>query len=401
MGWWIAAAGFVTSGLAVGVPYYNVPFFYDYFQREHLWTRAQITLGFPLAALLTLWIGPLLVYRFSPRKLIVAGSALTAISLAGFARMGSELWVYYLLWILFTSGYILSGPIPHQLIISYWFRRNRGKAMAIIYVGNGLMGSVGSLLVKPLTDRFGFQTALMLLGGMLLICWPIAIFILRDRPSDAGQFPDGDSGPPAEAAVASLSIGELLRSYSFWLLLIGSFCAIGAVGAINFHMKFVFLDQGFAKGAEADSAWRTASVLILWSSVAGRLLVGALSDHFSKKLVMTATFALVAATVPTLLLVNPSRAELLYLFAVLFGFGLGADYMLIPLMAAEQFGINSLSRAMAIILPVNTIGQTWLPYLVSILREQFGTYAAAMNFVLAVALAGAVAIAILPKKQPS
>ncbi len=40
---------------------------------------------------------------------------------------------------------------------------------------------------------------------------------------------------------------------------------------------------------------------------------------------------------------------------------MGADYMLIPLMAAEQFGVNSLARAMAIILPVNTIGQTWFP----------------------------------------
>ena len=52
-GWWIAAAGFVTSGLAVGVPYYNVPFFYDSFQRASGWSRAQITLGFPLAAVLT------------------------------------------------------------------------------------------------------------------------------------------------------------------------------------------------------------------------------------------------------------------------------------------------------------------------------------------------------------
>lgn len=313
--------------------------------------------------------------------------------------MGGELWIYYLLWVVFTSGYILSGPIPHQLIISYWFRRNRGKAMAIIYVGNGLMGSVGSLLVKPLTDNYGFKPALMVLAAMMFTSWPIAIFILRDRPSDMGQFPDGDREAPAEAAVASHSIRELLSSCSFWLLLIGSFCAIGAVGAINFHMKFVFLDQGFAKGAVADAAWRTASVLILWSSVAGRLLVGALADRFSKKIVMTATFALVAATVPTLLFVNPSREALLYVFAVLFGFGLGADYMLIPLMAAEQFGINSLSRAMAIILPVNTIGQTWTPYFVSILRERFGSYAAPMNFVLAVAAAGALAIALLPKKQ--
>src|SRR5579871_6425903 len=267
----MAAACCITSGLAVGVPYYNVPFFYDYFQRACGWSRAEITLGFPLAAVLTIWIGPLLIYRFSPRKLIIAGSALTAISLAGFARMGSNLWIYYGLWVVFTTGYMFSGPIPHQLIVSHWFRRNRGKAMGIVYVGNGLMGSVGSLLVKPLTEHFGFRTALVVLAALVMICWPIAILVLRDKPSDAGQFPDGDPSAPAEAAVPAHSFAQLLSSYSFWLLLIGSFSAIGAVGAINFHMKFVFLDQGFEKGLVADSAWRTASVLNLWSSVAGRL----------------------------------------------------------------------------------------------------------------------------------
>jgi MFS family permease len=399
LGWWITAAAFVSSGLAVGVPYYNVPFFYDYFERACGWSRSEITLGFPLAALLTIWMGPLVVPRFSPRKMIVAGSALTALALAGFARMGSGLTIYYALWILFTAGYMFSGPIPHQLIVSYWFRRKRGKAMGIVYVGNGLMGSVGSLLVQPLTQRFGFRAALMTLAVIVMICWPVAILFLRDKPADVGQFPDGDRAAPAESTAVSHSFKELLGSYAFWLLLLGSFCAIGAVGAINFHMKFVFLDQGFAKGAVADSTWRTASVLILWSSVGGRLAVGALADRFPKKWVMTATFALVAATIPDLLLVRPGHVGLLYLFAVLFGFGLGADYMLIPLMAAEQFGINSLSRAMAVILPVNTIGQTWLPYFVSILRDRFGSYSAAMSVILAVAVAGAIAIAILPRNQ--
>src|SRR5208337_887847 len=118
--------------------------------------------------------------------------------------------------------------------------------------------------------------------------------------------------------------------------------------------------------------------------------------RFSKKLVMTATFALVASTIPVLLLVNPNHLGPLYIFAVLFGLGLGADYMLIPLMAAEQFGVNSLSRAMAVILPVNTIGQTWLPYFVSILRDHFGSYSIAMGVVLLIAVAGAISIAILP-----
>jgi len=80
---------------------------------------------------------------------------------------------------------------------------------------------------------------------------------------------------------------------------------------------------------------------------------------------------------------------------------MGADYMLIPLMAAEQFGVNTLARAMAIILPVNTIGQTWFPYFVSILRERFGSYAIALGAVFAVSIVGALAILLLPRHEAS
>jgi MFS family permease len=78
---------------------------------------------------------------------------------------------------------------------------------------------------------------------------------------------------------------------------------------------------------------------------------------------------------------------------------MGADYMLIPLMAAEQFGVNTLGRAMAILMPVNSIGQTWCPYLVSTLREHYGSYRPAMAIVVVIAVIGAVAIAAIPRRS--
>ena len=87
-----------------------------------------------------------------------------------------------------------------------------------------------------------------------------------------------------------------------------------------------------------------------------------------------------------------------YVFAVIFGFAMGADYMLIPLMAAKQFGVNSLARAMAIILPVNTIGQTWVPQGVSYLRESFGNYTPPWAWFSVIAMIGAIAITVLPKE---
>jgi len=401
-GWWVTLAAFLTFGISVGLPYYNIPFFYDYFQRQFHWSKEQITFGFPLAALLTIWIGPVVVPRFSPRKLILVGTALTCLAFVGYGTMRGALWVYYALWFLYTVGYILSGPIPHQLVVSHWFRRNRGKAMGVLYVGVGLIGFFGSYAVKPLTEGTNFHFALIVWGALLFLAWPLATFVIRDRPGEMGLYPDGADQPTAEIKATPFSFSYLLRQYPFWLLLVGSFCSIGAIGAVNFHMKFIFIDQGFTDRtpqgvALLNSAWRLASMTILATSIAGRLAIGGLADRFSKKWVMTATYFLVAATIPMLLTVTPTRSPVA--FALLFGFGMGADYMLIPLMAAEQFGVNTLARAMAVILPVNTIGQTWFPYFVSILREHYGSYVVAMGAVFAVSVIGAVAIMLLPRYQ--
>src|SRR3954467_3563005 len=131
-GKWVIAAAFLTFGISVGLPYYNMPFFYDYYQNEFHWPLRSITLGFPLAALLTLWVGPLVVPRFSPRMLIILGTGLTFLAFLGLSQMTGSLPVYYALWFLYTFGYILSGPIPHQIILSQWYRRNRGMAMGIV-----------------------------------------------------------------------------------------------------------------------------------------------------------------------------------------------------------------------------------------------------------------------------
>ncbi|MBS1872491.1 MAG: MFS transporter [Acidobacteria bacterium] len=398
-GWWIVAASFISFGISVGLPYYNVPFFYDYFAKDFGWARSQITLGFPLAALLTLWVGPLLVPKLSPRKSIIIGTGLTALAFFGFSQMTGSLAVYYGLWFMYTMGYILSGPIPHQVIVSHWFRKRRGLAMGIVYIGVAVGASLGTLLVKnitPASNPAAFHTTLLVVGALLFLAWPIAFFLHKDKPSDIGQFADGASEPPPDVKLEPRSYKELLSSVPFWLLLIGSFCSIGSIGAVNFHMKFVFQDQGFKEQAVRDAVWAAANIAILISSVLGRVFIGTMADKLNMKWVMFGTYFLVAATVPVLLMVAPPGTP--WTFAVLFGLAMGADYMLIPLMAARQFGVNTLARAMAIILPVNTIGQTWFPQLVSILREHSPDYRIPLYTVFTLAMVGALAIFLLPTR---
>jgi MFS family permease len=48
----------------------------------------------------------------------------------------------------------------------------------------------------------------------------------------------------------------------------------------------------------------------------------------------------------------------MYLFAFIFGMALGGDYMIIPLMAAELFGVKVMGRVMGIIISADGLGES-------------------------------------------
>ena len=401
---WIIAACFVTFGLSTGFPYYNIAFFFDYFRDDHNWTIELVTMGAPIAVLLTIWAGPVIVPRTSPRKLILIGTGLTFIAFQWFAVLGGSKIEYIAAWCLYMVGYFLAGPVPHQIIISNWYKEKRGMAMGITYVGVAVVGSIGAKLGPWLAQELPYTEALRIMGFMLLIAWPLALFVIKDKPSDVGQLPDGKESQEqiteVPAAAPAKSFSTLMSRKSFWLLLIGSAASIGSIAAVNFHMKFVFEEQGFTDQAARNAIWSAASFWILWSSIGGRLLAGYLSDWLPRKYVMLATYLVVAAAIPALFLVRPEEMAFVYLFALVFGFAMGADYMLIPLMAADQFGLSSLPRAMSAILPSDTILQFWLPRFVSTLRTAWGGYGSALWAVFGTAVLGAVAIAFLPRHSP-
>jgi MFS family permease len=362
-------------------------------------------MGAPIAVLLTIWAGPIIVPRVSPRLLIIIGTGITFLSFEWFARLSGSPWEYFGAWCLYMIGYFLSGPIPHQIIISNWYKEKRGRAMGVTYVGVAVVGSIGNYVGPWLSSQMHYSEALKIMGFFLLAAWPLAFFVLKDRPSDVGQYPDGGDQPPQLDADPAANIdleppktfGYLMKRAPFWLLLVGSAASIGSIAAVNFHMKFVFEEQGFIDQAARDQIWGLASRWILWSSILGRLLAGYLADRLPRKYVMLATYVVVAVAIPALFLVKPGQIAFIYLFALVFGFAMGADYMLIPLMAADQFGLTTLPRAMAAILPSDTISQFWFPRAVSTLRTLWGGYGSALWAVFGMAMLGAIAIGLLPR----
>jgi MFS family permease len=397
---WIIAGCFLTFGVASGFPYYNIAFFFDYFRNDHGWSQQAITLGAPLAVLLTIWAGPVAIPRVSPRWLIVTGTGLTFLAFQWFARLSGSSVEYYAAWCVYMLGYFLSGPIPHQIILSNWFKVRRGRAMGIAYVGGALIGAVGNWLNPWLVTFLPYTRALEISGVVLLLAWPVAIVVLRDRPEDIGQTVDGlPENPNAEPPIPLQSFNVLLQQRAFWLLLLGSAASIGSIATVNFLMKFVLEEQGFVDQAARNQIWSTASSTALLAAIAGRVLVGNLADRWPRRPLMLAIYALVAIAIPMLFLVQPSQVGFVYLFGIVFGFAMGADYMLIPLMAADLFGVRSLGRAMSAILPADTVTQFWFPNLIAQLRAAWGSYGSALWVSCVMAGLGALAIAALPGKR--
>jgi len=169
-------------------------------------------------------------------------------------------------------------------------------------------------------------------------------------------------------------------------------CSIAAVGGTNQHLKlFLSLDRGYG---QADAA-RIIS-LVLAVSIAGRLLMGWLADRIARKRVMLLIYLLVAGAIP-LLLARPAGGGSLYLFAAIFGLGLGGEYLIIPLMAGELFGMGVLGRVMGIVLTADGVAEATAPMLVGYLRDRTGSYASGFIALVATALVGAAAIAFLPR----
>ncbi|RPJ82625.1 MAG: MFS transporter, partial [Acidobacteria bacterium] len=180
---------------------------------------------------------------------------------------------------------------------------------------------------------------------------------------------------------------------AFYLLALGSMCSIAAVGGANQHLKlFLSLDQGYA---QAEAA-RVISMVLAFS-IGGRLLMGWLADHAPKKHVMLLIYLLVTAAIPLLYLASSRTA--MQAFAVVFGIGLGGEYLIIPLMAAELYGVGVLGRVMGIVVTADGVAEATAPMLVGYLRDATGSYQAGFTVLMAVALVGAAAIALLPGRS--
>ncbi|MGH9341203.1 MAG: MFS transporter [Acidobacteriota bacterium] len=401
-GWWVAFGSFTTLFTVVGMLYYGFPVFYPHLIESFGWSRADTMAGYAIS---TFVIGPIfglsagiLIDRYGSKKIMLVGILMTGAALISFSLMQS-LTHFYLFYFMHTIGYACAGPVPNQVLISQWFNRLRGRVMGVTYLGIGLGGTAAPLVVHYLVTNYGWRAAFQVLGVViLLIVFPLVLFLVKAKPSEKGLYPDGASEPPASTLSTGPStdftLREAIGTRAFWAICIGSFLSIASIGAVIQHLVLYLRDLGFS----GENAAQILSILVI-SSLPGRIVMGYLSDIYPKKYVMLAAYLFVGLSVPLLFIADVFPAA--YIFAFIFGFGMGADYMMIPLVTAESFGLSSMGKIMGAIFVTDTLGQALFPYVVGYIFDSTGNYQIAFWLVTAAALAGAVAILFIPGHQGS
>ena len=243
-GWWIVGAAFLNLFFTTGVIYYGFPVFYPAFVASLGFTRAQVTQGFLLGALVVglpfgLFAGTL-IDRVGARRVILSGIGLIGLPLILMGWM-RHFWQYELLCIAEVIGYTLAGPIANQVLIAQWFRERRGQAMGYAYLGLGLGGVVSPLAANFLIRNFGWRTALEVAGTLILaVLFPVGLWVTRSTPSEMGLLPDGaiadDMRPhDSEPDERVVSVAAAVRTPDFWLILAGATLILSSVNAVIQH----------------------------------------------------------------------------------------------------------------------------------------------------------------------
>jgi MFS family permease len=385
----LIATSFMSLFAVVGLTLYGLPLYYDRFVSELGWSRGAVTLGNFLGKVL---VGPLfgflaglIIERIGVRKPMIVGLLLAGVAVAGLGHV-NVYGAFIFFYILNALGYVLAGPLPSQVLLSDNFRERRGWAMGIAYLGIGIGFFFVPQIAHRLIDSVGWRSSLTVLGIVVAAVGMPLVLLLKESES-RGPRASTAKGPPP-------SLRGVLGNRNFYLLALGSFASVGTVGGANQHLKLLLsLDQHRPQ----SEAFNIISV-VAGVSLIGRLGAGWLADRLGPKRVMLLIYLLVASA--ALILVSGATGDSIYAFAIVFGLGLGGEYMIIPLMAGELFGVNVLGRVMGIILTFDGAAEAVFPWIVGKIHDRTHSYSGGFQLLTALAAFGALAVALLPSSRP-
>ena len=304
------------------------------------------------------WLGD----RYGVRRTMLLGALVFTVSMVLTSRM-TEIWQFYVYYGVFLSFALAIFQVPLTAAVTMWFQRNLGLGMGILQASQGMGPLVLVPLVLLIISWFGnSESGLMIskwvtgiqaegqdaglraafwvtgiAGGLALV---ILVRFFYDEPGQIGLRPYGASGNEPIRRVqhgetaqvrTAVFLTQARQTSAFWNLIGIHFWGCAGHAILMLFLVAIAEERGLSKGSAAG-VFVVMSVL----STLTRFGVPIAADRFGSKGVMAVCFFM--QCIPLILLFFAHDAWMFYLFAVLFGIGLGGEMSAFPIINRQYYG---------------------------------------------------------------
>ena len=351
------------------------------------WTRE--TFAFAIAIQNIAWgtagiFAGMVADRFGAFRVIIAGALFYAAGLFGMAHAATPLTFALSTGVLIgiaqagTTYAVVYGVIGRNVPAE-----RRSWAMGI----TAAAGSFGQFLMVPtegfLISQFGWQQALVLLGGAALLMVPLAWGLREPAFADGGVVHRDQS--------IAQALREAFKYPSFRLLMAGYFVCGFQVVFIGVHMPSYLKDKGLSPQVASY-----ALALIGLFNVFGTYAAGVLGQKLAKRKILAFIY-LARAVAITVFLLAPLTPVSVYIFASVMGLLWLSTVPPTNAIVAQIFGVAHLSMLGGFVFFSHQIGSFMGVWLGGVLYDKTGSYD--IVWYIAIALGVFAALINLPVKE--
>lgn len=344
-------------------------------QKDFGWTRTQLSLSSVVLGITLALLAPVvgwLVDRYRA-SWIVGGSMLAmAGSFVLLSHVGDSLGLYLALFAVAAIVGAGASAVPFARAVSVAFPDNRGKALGMAMIGNGLSGILLPLLIVPLVATDGWRAGFRILALIAVLATPIVAILLRigeAKPHSPRETALSFS-PPSDIAAAGMTIRQAINSSPFRALLaIFPMITIAVIG-LQMHFLAMLGDRGLSA---QWVAWYASSMGIALTCT--RVLSGYLLDIFPAQRVCAIIMSLGAVSV----LIFTFAGSWGSIFgAIAIGLVSGAEIDMLGYFASKYFGFTSYGRIYGMLWSTILISTAASPLIYGWVKDQFDSYTPAL-----------------------
>jgi MFS family permease len=279
-GWWIVFACFLISLYVGAAVFFGLTAFVSPLREEFGWSYTQISFAASLRGLEMGVFAPIIGFladRFGSKKLLLAGVVAIGLGLV-LLSLTRSLTMYYASFLLLALGAGGCTSVVTMTAVANWFKKKVGMALGIMASGFGAGGLLVPIIVG-LIDRYDWRVTLIILGGGM---WAVGIplsLIVRDKPEEYDQVPDGETHKAAilrqdvQTEDTDIEFREAVRDKSFLYLNITETVRMMMVTAVTIHVMPYLSSIGVSRASSG-----LVAAAIPFVSIAGRFSFGLLGD---------------------------------------------------------------------------------------------------------------------------